>query len=82
MSGLKDEFRERVEDGELIRIKAEDRAAADQLAAQLLQGLIGQPQLQAFLAVEILVTDIVQEIAGEEWARAIKDVFKHIPVED
>jgi hypothetical protein len=76
----KDEWRERIEDGELIRIKAEDREAARTLAVRMDEILNGQNYLRALLAVQILSTSVVEGMAGKEWARALDDIFKQIPV--
>jgi hypothetical protein len=77
-----DEWRERVEDGELIRISAEDKHAATILAARMDELMAGQPILHAQLAVQILATSTIEGIAGKEWAKALDDVFKQIPIED
>jgi len=76
------ELRERVEDGELIPISAEDKQAATIIAAHMEEHMTGRPMLQAFLAVEILAVSTVEGIAGKEWAKALHDVFKQIPIED
>ena len=81
MPELKDEWRERVEDGEMIRIKAEDRSAALSLAARMEEQIASKPWLHVFLAVEILATSVVEEMAGQAWGKAVRDVFKQIPVE-
>lgn len=76
------ELRERVQDGELIPISAEDKRAATRLAAQMNDVIAGKPILHALLAVQILSVSSVEAIAGKEWSKALDDVFKQIPIED
>jgi len=76
-----DEWRERVEDGELIRIRAEDKQAALLLAARMEELLVGLPTLQVLLAVQMLATTTVEGIAGREWGKALDNVFKQIPID-
>jgi hypothetical protein len=76
------EVRERVQDGELIPISAEDKRAATLLAAQMEEVMTGKPTLHALLAIQILSVSTIEVIAGKEWAKALDDVFKQIPIED
>ncbi len=76
------EVRERVEDGELIPISVEDKRAAMELAYHMGEVLVAQPTLHCQLAVEMFSVSVVERIAGPDWAKALKEVFKQIPIED
>jgi len=75
------EYRERVVDGELVTVTAEDKAAAEEMAAQMGSSLAGQPYLRVALALEILTCRVFGDMAGPEWAKALSAVFKQIPID-
>ena len=82
MPELTAEIRERVVDGELITISAEDKRQAGNLAAMMDEHLSGKvTMIQALLAVQILSVHTVEFVAGREWASALNEVFKQIPIE-
>jgi hypothetical protein len=74
------EWRERVEDGELIPVEAEDKQAAEVLADQMFSILEGRQAIHALLAVQILSNKIVTEVAGKAWAKALDAVFRVVPI--
>jgi hypothetical protein len=75
------EVRERLQDGELIPISAEDKQAALRLAAAMDEVIAGQPILRALLALEILTKHTVEFMAGKEWSKALEEIFRQIPIE-